>query len=611
MPTIRILPPEIVNRIAAGEVVERPASVLKELVENAIDASATEVIVDLEEGGKSLLRVRDNGCGMAPEDLPLAFASHATSKLAEEDIEQNLLGVGTLGFRGEALASIASVARVEIVSRQHGAEHAYRYRPGANGAGEPPAPAAGEAGTTLEVRSLFYNTPARRKFLRSTGTELSHCVEQMTRLGLGFPGVRMLLAQAGKKVLDLPACSTLKERLRQLVGKDLLEELLEVRRPGGAGAPSITGFVSSPRLHRGDARAQHFFVNGRWVRDRMLSHALRSAFQGFQIPGRQPFAYLFIDLAPAEVDVNVHPTKTEVRFRESSDAYRLVHRAVRDVLEAQRAPEAGGASTAAATTVAGEAQRQERLEEAVLEFIEKPPAPLRVPVPAASRRDVAPSRAAVEPQAPASRTAAFAGRPAKPARQGCQVLQSYILLEDEEGLVLIDQHAFHEKILFEEIHRRLEAGALEMQRLLVPDVLELPPALMPLIEEAAEALEPFGFDLAVFGPTTAAIHGFPALLDRGPGRVDPAALVRSVLESLRGDGGPPSLVDPLAAPRYRIASTLACKRAVKAGTPLSDTEIAYLLERGELAQDPRHCPHGRPTTVRWDRKDIERDFDRK
>ncbi|MGQ9588955.1 MAG: DNA mismatch repair endonuclease MutL, partial [Planctomycetota bacterium] len=337
MGAIRLLPPEIVNRIAAGEVIERPASVLKELVENSLDAGATWVSIALEEGGKSLIRVSDDGSGIAREDLPLAFASHSTSKLSEAQLAADLFGIETLGFRGEALASIQAVAAVSVVSRTPGSEHAWEYRPAQ---GEP-RPAAREVGTTVEVRNLFHNVPARRKFLRSGATELSHAVQLFTRLAISFPGVRFELAHGEKRLYLLPAVEDLRERLREILGGEALEGLVEVRA-GAGGLPSLRGFVGDPRVSRRDARDQHFFVNGRWVRDRMLSHALREAYEGLQVPGNQPVAYLFLDVAPDEVDVNVHPTKAEVRFREPSQIYSLVRGAVREAVAGDRGA-AGGA----------------------------------------------------------------------------------------------------------------------------------------------------------------------------------------------------------------------------------------------------------------------------
>jgi len=638
MSSIRVLPSEIVNRIAAGEVVERPASVLKELVENAIDASATEVFVELEEGGKKLILVRDNGSGMTPEDLPLAFESHATSKLSEDELSGNLLGVTTLGFRGEALASIQSVAMLEVVSKTHGSAHANRFRP--SGGASAVEPAAGETGTTIEVRNLFYNTPARRKFLRANNTEFSHSVAQMTRLALGFPCVHLRLTHGGKPVLDLPATDTLESRLRQLVGNETMEALLEVEQVA-PGPSSLSGFVSQPRLHRKDSQGQNFFVNGRWVRDRVLSHALRSAYQGFLIPGKQPVAYLFLELPPGAVDVNVHPTKTEVRFKDSQDIYRLVQHAVRETLESTGTRAAGesrfGVATPSAATPSelGADRPRLRVEQAALEFLASPVREKTVSPRGTSSRhsDAAPGRSAdpcpaevgpAETRSAEIRSADHRERAevlptsqslpdpprTHPPRTAYQVLDSYIITDAPDGIVIIDQHAFHEKILFEKVFRILKEAEVESQRLLLPEVVDVTPELMPLVEKASELLGKFGFELDAFGSAAVAIHAFPAVLDRETGRTDLGTIVRAVLERLRGEPQSSS-EDPLHDPLYRIASMIACKRAVKAGMPLSEPEIQHLLERGDLAQDPRHCPHGRPTAILLSRRDIERRFDRK
>lgn len=651
MPRIRVLPPEIVNRIAAGEVVERPASVVKELVENSIDAGATRISIELEDGGSKLILVRDNGWGLEPDDIPLAFESHATSKLTEEDLATNLLGVSTLGFRGEALASIASVAMVELTTKTHDAPHATRYRPGGGADRSQLEPAAGENGTTIEVRNLFYNVPARRKFLRSNATELSHVIEQVTRIALGFPGIQFRLTHARRPLLDLPAVDSLGDRVRQLLVKEAAAGLLEVAAPdGGRGGPRLHGFVGGPRVHRKDAHGQSFFVNGRWVRDRVLSAALRAAYQGFHIPGYQPVAYLFLDLPAGDVDVNVHPTKSEVRFRDSSELYRLVFHGVKAALDRSREAEASSRSrelpagegepfldaslSASSARVeplpSPEQAERARVEQAALDFFASPPRPAPGPRPAASPSASgrppgissqpllvpspgpgAPAPATAGPTAPALASVSREISPRVERRSAIQVLNSYLLLETGEGIVLIDQHAFHEKILFEEIHRRILGGEIEKQRLLVPDLLDLPHELLPLVEEAAELLRPLGFDVELFGPSTAAIHALPAILDRGPGRPNASALVRSVLETLRSEGGGARARAPVDDRVRHIAATIACKRAVKAGMALSPSEIDYLLERGHLAEDPRHCPHGRPTSVTFLRRDIERAFDRK
>lgn len=606
-PTIRVLPPDVVNRIAAGEVVERPASVLKELLENSIDSGATEISVQLEEGGKKRILVRDNGSGIARDDLPLAFASHATSKLEEEHLRANLLGVATMGFRGEALASIGSVAMAEIVSRVHGADHAYRFRPGTEG----PLPAAGEPGTTLEVRTLFYNTPARRKFLRSNSAELSHSVQQFTRIALGFAGIHFRLAHAGQQLLDLPAVDHLRQRLEQLLGGETAGDLLEVRKADASGSPSLEGFVGSPRLHRRDTRDQHFFVNGRWVRDRALSHALRMAYEGFQIPGKHPVAYLFVDLRASDVDVNVHPTKTEVRFREPSAVYGLVRSAVRNALE-RSGPETAGRSLPEA---GGEGGRPASGFTPTVGSWDDVWKARRAKAEQASSAPSLPLQAELDVAGASSRIADVAEPEAPRSRRAVQLLDSYLLVESPEGITLVDQHALHEKILFEEIYEKIQRGVIERQRLLVPDVIDVGPELMPLVEQLASKLANFGFEIEAFGEQTVAVHAIPGLFDREAGRTEPSEIVRAMLECLKDshetESGAEEAPEALHKELRGLASTIACKRAVKAGMPLREEEVRSLLDRGDLAEDPRYCPHGRPTTVFLSRRDIEKQFDRK
>ncbi len=664
MSRIRVLPPEVVNRIAAGEVVERPASVVKELAENAIDAQATEVTVVLEDGGKKRILVRDNGCGMSPEDLKLAFESHATSKLRDADLESNQLGFASLGFRGEALPSIASVAMVEAVSLVSGGEHAYRFRPGS---GEP-EPCAGESGTAIEIGNLFYNTPARRKFLRAGSTELSHVVQLVSRLAMGFPAVRFRLFHGKRSVLDLSPADSIGERLRQIVPRTISDHLVEVREGDDPELPSIAGFVGKPRVHRRDTKEQHFFVNGRWIRDRTLTHALRSAFQGFQISGYQPVAYLFLDFPRGDVDANVHPTKTEVRFRDPSSIYRLVHHAVRRAIEssgdALDSPTGEDGAAAGASAVAGagaEEARSEREREptytmqdlfaeiagsgprsrdsATVRGSSAPPASTRNE---GATEDFPPAEgdgpwtAGAPPETSTSASAAAVGVGAAErspegsapdslealadSRRVLQVLDSYLVVEVAGGVLFVDQHALHEIILFEEIYRRLLDGIVESQKLLVPEVVRIPAEYVPLVERASEILGRFGFELEAFGPDSVAFHSLPALFDREAGRTDTTTLALSVLEevqrgvvataghrSARGRDLPASVDEQL----RDIGATIACKRAVKAGTRLADEEIQSLLERGSRAFDPRHCPHGRPTAVFHARRDIERLFDRK
>jgi DNA mismatch repair protein MutL len=649
MSQIRILPPEIVNRIAAGEVIERPAAVVKELVENSIDAGATEISVEVEEGGCRRIRVRDNGAGIAAEDLPLAFRSHATSKLALEDRPgpagegggtagptalPDLFGIGTLGFRGEALASIASVAEVEAISRAPGAEHAHAYRlrgtqaVGEQARGEGPEPVAGPPGTSIDVRNLFFNTPGRRKFLRAPSTELSHVLEQVVRLALGFPGIRFTLSSQGKRLLECPATSSLRERLAAVVGRERAGELVEVREPDGSRI-TVRGFVGPPNLHRPDTRGQQFFVDGRWVRDRVLSHALNDAYQGFQIPGQKPLAYLFVEVPAGTVDVNVHPTKSEVRFLDSSAVHRAVHAAVRGALDRsktqpdaptcdrpiadcglriadwkERAPESVGRPPIFSSVPEESEEPRQRVREATADFFDSRRTTF-------SKNDAPPFQIKTTDSSPTSVNPQSAIR--NPQSPPIQLLDRYILLEEEDGLLLYDQHALHEKVLYEKILVQLRAGDMPRQKLLIPEVVELPVELVPLMEQVAERLGPLGFELEPFGPREMAVHAVPALLDRSP-----AAPV--VLEAARWlhEGGQTAVAsegaggsDPIAAETRRLAQMVACKQAVKAGMRLEEEEIRALLRGAGAAVDPRFCPHGRPTSVRISRGELDRRFERK
>ena len=603
MSIIQKLPSDIVNRIAAGEVIERPASVIKELVENSIDAGATEILIDLEDGGCKRLTVRDNGCGMDPSDLQMAFESHSTSKLDTAGFREGMFGVDTLGFRGEALPSIGSVAEVEAVSRTPKGEHAYRYRLD----GQPPEPAAGEPGTVLEVRNLFSRLPARRKFLRRPATELSHIIQQVTRIALAYPGVSFLVTNMGKRSLDLAACDTLRERLGQILGADKLENLIEVAQRGDENSPHLHGFISAPALRRGDTRMQNFFVNGRWVRDRLFTAALRAAYKGYLIPGKHPLAYLFFEFPAEAVDVNVHPTKSEVRFRNPGLMYPLVYNVVSRALEPEdRSPEAADDSGSAAK--AG-------IEQAALDFFANPPPSARG----------APASGSGGSIAGAGWSAAGGTREAVEERRELpavespgrvfQLLNSFILVEEEDGILLIDQHALHEKILFEGIYRQLLEGDVVQQKLLVPEVLALSVEQVPLLEDGCRLLGACGYEAEPFGEAEVAIRAVPELFEGKRRKSRVAEICQEVFSWLEREGDrylsddeTPELLEQ----RLRaLASLMACKRAVKAGDRLSPEEIDSLLEHGDLAMDPRNCPHGRPTMVRLSRRELDSSFDRK
>jgi len=611
MPVIQKLPTDIVNRIAAGEVIERPASVIKELVENSIDAGATEILIDLEDGGCKRLTVRDNGCGMEPSDLQMAFESHSTSKLDATGFREGMFGVATLGFRGEALPSIGSVAEVEAISRTPKGEHAYRYRLD----GQPPEPAAGEPGTVLEVRNLFSRLPARRKFLRRPATELSHIIQQVTRIALAYPGVSFLVTNMGKRSLDLAACDTLGERLGQILGPDKLENLIEVAHRGDENSPHLHGFVSAPALRRGDTRMQNFFVNGRWVRDRLFTAALRAAYKGYLIPGKHPLAYLFFEFPAEAVDVNVHPTKSEVRFRNPGLMYPLIYNVVSRALEPEGREDAAAGDPGAEGSGEGTSPG---IEQAALDFFANPPASSRAsratgPGAGASVgggarwSSVRGSREAVEESEEV--TALGTGS------RAFQLLDSYILVEEEDGILLIDQHALHEKILFEGIYRQLLTGEVVQQKLLVPEVLSLSVEQAPLLEDGCRLLSACGYEAEPFGEAEVAIRAVPGLFEGKRRKSKAAEICQEVFSWLEREGDrylnndetPEILEQRLRA----LASLMACKRAVKAGDRLSSGEIESLLERSDLAMDPRNCPHGRPTMVRLSRRELDSSFDRK
>ncbi len=657
MPKIQRLPPEVVNRIAAGEVIERPASIVKELLENAIDAGATEILVDVEEGGTKRITVRDNGCGMSSEDLSLAFESHATSKIRPDDFESSLFGIETLGFRGEALPSIASVADVEVVSKTADAECAYRLKLHGGRAPEgddkaEPEPTAGEDGTVVEVRELFFNVPARRKFLRSASAELSRIVQQVTRVALAHPDIRFLVTHGGRRSLDLPAVDSLQARLLAVVGKEKARDLLEVDQPVTEHSPGLHGFVSSPKLRRGDSRLQNFFVNGRWVKDRLLTAALRGAYQGFLIPGNHPVAYLFLEFPTDAVDVNVHPQKSEVRFRDPGMLYPLIYNGVKRTLEFQRAEEGAeglvgrpeessrdetdsparfNAPTEGDTGTA----TRDHIRQAALDFLETPAEssgrsaanvttarPVFRAKPSGPRREVAAAltETEVETQIDAvPETDAEAPIDTRP-KAAFQVLDSYLVVDDGngDGLTVIDQHALHEKILFEEIHERLDSGEILQQKLMVPEIVSLAAEEVPLIDLASRLLASCGYEIEAFGDAEVAIHAVPEIFERRrAGSASNVEIVRDIFRWLldEGETSSPAIEGEkpdLVRKKLRdMASLMACKRAVKAGMPLSEEEIETLLERADLADDPRHCPHGRPTTVQLSLREIERKFDRK
>jgi DNA mismatch repair protein MutL len=567
---IRILPELLVSQIAAGEVVERPASVLKELLENALDAGAGAVTVTLEDGGIRRVQVEDDGTGIARDDLPLALARHGTSKIASlEDLE----GVGTMGFRGEALASIASVARLAIASRTDASPHACEIRAEGAWIGEV-APTARERGTTVTVEDLYFNTPARRKFLRTPATEFGHCEEVFRRIALARPDIAFTLRHNARVSLHLKA-QPLGDRAAALMGREFFQASLPLE--ARAGALRLHGLAGAPAAARARADSQYFFVNGRFVRDRVLSHAAREAYAELLHGERQPAYLLCVEIDLRGVDVNVHPAKTEVRFRDS----RSVHQFVLGALRRALAPGAADAPVVYASV-----------------------APAGVPGPA-----LQPGLALAQPAAAyqAFMASALSPAPLPAAAQSpplgyalAQLHGVYVLAQNDAGLVLVDMHAAHERVVMEQLRNGLDRGRVERQALLVPAVFRVEALDLATAEENRAVLEQLGIEVTVAGPNELAVRAAPALLASG----DLAALVREVLAELREFGA----AQALAARRDELLAGMACHAAVRANRQLTVTEMNALLREMEATERSGSCNHGRPTWYQLTLADLDRLF---
>jgi DNA mismatch repair protein MutL len=573
---IKQLTESVITKIAAGEVIERPASVVKELVENSVDAGAGRIDVDVEQGGTELIRVVDDGCGITADDLPLALTSHATSKLTSAD---DLFHVATLGFRGEALASIGGVAQVSLQSRQPGQPAGAEIA--CNGSKlEAIRPWNGAVGTRIEVRHLFYNTPVRRKFLRTIGTEMGHVCEVFTRLALAQPGLHLVLRHNGKDVYEVPAVANRLDRLGLFFGQETRDKLYPVEMM--AGPVRLHGFVADPSCERGNAKMQYLFVNGRWIRDRSLGHALQEAYRGLLMTGRYAVAFLFLEMPPETVDINVHPTKVEVRFRDGHGLYSLVFNAIRQRLNAANlTPRLQPPSTLMA-----------------------PRAPYVAPVPTANGGFPPPSPLPLPPPPPVAvpKEAPQTLLAEALLLKAIQLYNAYLVLETAEGMLVIDQHALHERILFEQLKRRIRTGTLETQQLLIPEPVDLTAEQAARTLEHRDALAELGLGVQDFGGGTLLLTSYPALL----GKRDPQSILKAVVDHLTSKERVPTREQLFS----NLLSLMACHGAVRSGDPLTPDEIAALVAQRNLADDTHHCPHGRPTSLLFSRHDLDRQFRR-
>ena len=648
MGRIRILSDQVANQIAAGEVVDRPASVVKELLENALDAEATRILVEIEGGGRKLIRIVDNGIGMVRDDALLAFERHATSKIRSSD---DLLSIATLGFRGEALPSIASISRLELETRA-ATEPSGTHLEIVGGKIFRVEDAGLPAGTTITVRDIFFNTPARRKFLKSETTELSHVTALVTHYALAHPDKHFELHSATNALLVAPPVQKASERIYQIFGKDTLDQLLpfaaerafdrvglpepppwkrdEDYQPPDLGFLRVSGFVSRPELQKLNRNSIYIFVNQRLIRDRLILHAVSEAYRNVIPPTSFPVILMFLEMPPHEVDVNVHPSKTEVRFRQPNYVHDFVRDSIRNALIKARPaaeflaalsanPNATPAlmPTTSPIPAQGDAEAVNDSEPPISAADATPfTLPERAPEPASERIPFA--TAAQQPAA--TRPALHDCEPdwgaqglpdgGEPANLNSlaslkplgQLRESFILAVNDEGLWIVDQHVAHERVLFEKILRERVVERVERQRLLMPLLVDLQPHQMVLVGAIANELERNGFEVEPFGPHTLAVKAAPVGLE---GR----QLERMLMEVLE-QAGNPTQSENMGTLRTRIAASIACHAAIKVNMPLDTRRMEWLLEELARTEHPTSCPHGRPIALRYSWKDIQRAFHR-
>lgn len=637
---IRQLSPAVINKIAAGEVIERPASVVKEMLENSVDALATKIEVDIEQGGSELIRIVDNGEGIHPDDVEMAVASHATSKLADAD---DLFNVRTMGFRGEALASIAEVSHFRIRTKQRDQLMGMEMEVHGGIIKEPRACGCPD-GTQIEVRQLFFNTPVRRKFLKTPSTEFAHIAEHFTRIAIAFPNLHMTLRHNGRSVYDLPPTHQLIERLELFFGSELASQLIPVE--ASHGGARIWGFVAHPSQTKASRKGQYLFLNGRCIQDRTLQHALGEAYRGLVMVGRYPIAFLFLEIPPDQVDVNVHPTKAEVRFQDSQVLYRLLLSTLRNkflTMDLDSRLTIGNRQSAADADEAPPPlpRESDKIQQELVAWtksaLETPSStpsclpgmipefrkfPELLSEPASSVPQVdfsvpfealtAPPPAETTTTSPLPRPAGIAHattpeaatRPASATAEvrAMQVHDCYLVVETTDGITVIDQHALHERIMYEQLRRRVLSGSVEVQRLLIPITVDLTTREASLLLDQLPLLEELGIHLQDFGGSTLAICAYPTLLAKS----DPISLLKDIVELLETSGRRIERRDLIDS----MLHMMACKAAIKAGQRLSFEEMEALLEQRHLCDDAHHCPHGRPTALKLTREELDRQFGR-
>lgn len=618
MGKIRVLSDQLINQIAAGEIVERPASVVKELVENALDAGATRIDIEVARGGRERITIRDDGEGMSHEDALLAFEHHATSKLrVAEDLER----IASLGFRGEALPSVAAVSRLALrtAERTAGGAAGGTLVEIHGGVIRDVRPIAWAGGTELVVRDLFFNVPARKKFLRADTTESAHIARTVTHYALAWPAVHFTLLSGTRRVIDVPPVRSLDERIHQLFGDEFLADMIPLNTQ--EEGVRLSGFISGPHQRRASTEAQYFFVNGRMVRDRLLATALSQVYRGIIPGGTYPAAILFVEIPSAEIDVNVHPAKTEIRFRQSWQVQTFIRRTLETAIRTHRPFASLADWTAPAEqpdTPAGEAVTgdpgsaadavRQRVREALADFSTQPTSPMERRFAFTSVRTGAPDALtlSIDRHPETAAPPPVSGAAVKDTGRW-QVLgqwrESFIVAVSPDELLVVDQHVAHERVLYEAFRRQLGERAVPRQRLLVPETLELSPAHREEMDRVANQFAAAGFEIEPFGSGgTVVIKAVPAMANR----VEVELLVRDILDRL-GDIGASFSIDEV---QRRVAAALACHAAVKIHTPLEPEVMQSLVDRLLAAEEPTTCPHGRPVVLRLHIRDVEKGFKR-
>jgi DNA mismatch repair protein MutL len=600
MSVIRLLPDLLINQIAAGEVIERPASALKELMENSLDAGATEIAVQLEAGGVKLLRVRDNGSGIAPQQLPLALMRHATSKIASLD---DLQRVASMGFRGEALASMAAVAQVAVISRHNAAEHAWKIE-AIDGTQSAAAPAAHAQGTSVEMRELYFNTPARRKFLKSEATEFAYCEETFKRIALSRPDVAFSLQHNARMVWQLPVATlpaladseaeraaAMQQRITAILGKEFAQNAVHIERQ--AAGLHLYGTVTQPAYSKATRDSQYFFLNGRFIRDKVVAHAIRQAYQDILHHQRHPAFVLFLDMPPELVDVNVHPAKSEVRFRESQAMHQFIFHTLQQALSG---PISTMGTTAPAAGPTGWAESAQPVHQQNMA--------LHTPAQALAYYDTmfSPQEQMEAQQLSATYTAAPAADHGVPPLGFAlaQLAGIYILAQNQQGMVVVDMHAAHERIVYEKLKVALDGQQIPNQPLLIPVTFHADTLDVATAEEEQAALRTLGFDIAPLSPTTLAVRAMPAMLKQSHAE----AAARDVLRELREFGASRALTER----RNELLGTLACHSAVRANQALTLTEMNHILREMENTERSGQCNHGRPTWFQMSIAELDKMF---